>query len=389
MNNANFQKKLPILFYLTLSSFFMGIAIHQAFVIIFFLSQVYESIRSRQPFGRPLYGNVRAGLLLASTLFSAIWTSYTYYRPVHDIDFRWPFLVFWLIDFRFLKKINWETFLAFFVVLALPGMIRSVFWLFQPDEIQWALKVGFEHYPRAFGFNSNPITHSEGMMVLVCWLLARMTAPMEKIRRKWALFVIVFVLILITLSRVRSGWAAFAVICTVQAISFKEHRRLITILLCLMASGFILTVFIFGFNLESITERHELLVRGMELFMDHPILGIGPERFGDYPPIQNGLVSHPHNNFIGVLAETGMVGFVFFLVFTVSLLVRNIKLFLAYRDSGSEMAWVTRALLYVSLSFWVSGFSDYNFGSTQLLLLHGLHWAILARIPLPSETMDS
>ena len=393
MSGTN-NRYLQVLFCLCLGSFFFGIAVHQAVVFIFLLIHVFRFFRHREPFGRVYEGQRQATSLLAAILVSALFSTYAYYQGAGEISFHWAFLTFWIFDRELLKGLDWTLILKVLLVCALPGMLRSVLWLFQPDEIRWALKVGFQHYPRSFGFNGNPIVHAEGLLITVFWVLASLTGLDLGKWKKAAYAFIVFVLILITLSRVRSAWVAFLVISLVHAWTYKAHRKAMILLVGGMLLGAFGTFFLFGFNFESITERWELIQRGLTLFFKHPLLGIGPDRFPQYSPIANGLYSHPHNTIVAIAAETGVIGLICFLWFSLTMFKRITWLFFQGRKGDSPLGtvpvWVLRGLWYTNISFWVFGLTDYNFGSTQLLLIYTMFWGILARLPIsPSGEVRS
>ncbi len=69
--------------------------------------------------------------------------------------------------------------------------------------------------------------------------------------------------------------------------------------------------------------RFELWKVGKEMFLAHPLLGVGSERFTEFNR-QYGELSHdywgkgPHNTYIEVLACSGLAGFVPFMVFLVA-----------------------------------------------------------------------
>lgn len=77
--------------------------------------------------------------------------------------------------------------------------------------------------------------------------------------------------------------------------------------------------------------REQLADAAINLFLDNPITGIGPENF---KWISNDVIAspvtaidniQPHSTYLGLLAETGIFGFVFFILFHVHLLFRGWK----------------------------------------------------------------
>ncbi|PIE91042.1 MAG: hypothetical protein CR997_02680 [Acidobacteria bacterium] len=380
----NHNNHLKTLVYLSFASYFLGIAMMQLMVFLLFLTGIYTAVKNRTPFAGPLVLNTQAFLFMFAICLSAVWNAYAHGYS-EEIKFHWAFLVFWFIDRELIKELDWNKLFFFTIIASIPSIIRSFAWLCQPDEIAWAFKVGFSTYPRAFGFNANTITYSEGLIALIAWIFAYITFNENKQKKRFLLLVVLSALLIITFSRVRSGWLAFLIISFVHGVTYAPHRKVVLGFFCLLIGGFFIALMIFGFNFESILERQELLLRGINLFLEHPILGIGPDRFDFYPPISSGLTSHPHNTIVGIASETGVIGLAFFLLFTLSLMRRSYQLFRAYRGRKTPLAWVTRALFYVNISFWVFGLSDYNFGSTEVLLLHILHWAVIVRIPMPDE----
>jgi hypothetical protein len=100
----------------------------------------------------------------------------------------------------------------------------------------------------------------------------------------------------------------------------------------------------------------------MALFMDHPINGVGLSNFEE--AAQNskystfyktgGALDSPHNNFGAILAETGLTGFVPFVVAQVLLVSAFWKLRQANTDD-SKLVW--KAFLFLFLCYWINGIS--------------------------------
>jgi len=110
-------------------------------------------------------------------------------------------------------------------------------------------------------------------------------------------------------------------------------------------------------------------------------LGIGPNKFGLQVADHGLLPEHPHNTILGVAVELGLLGLAAYLVFMATILVQFRRLYRFHRDSG-DLAWVTRALGFELLAWWVFGLTDYNFAATGQLLFHGLHWSLIAGLAI-------
>lgn len=107
---------------------------------------------------------------------------------------------------------------------------------------------------------------------------------------------------------------------------------------------------------ESSSGRIDLWVNGLQCWVTRPILGCGFYQLEQYPQ----LSAHPHNIFIQVLTETGLIGFGF-LAFIVFKVIRHISW------SFKENYFVLAGLLAVSIDMSLSGV--YIYPITQMMLL--------------------
>ena len=116
----------------------------------------------------------------------------------------------------------------------------------------------------------------------------------------------------------------------------------------------------------SITERQEAYLIALEAFENNPVLGIGVGGFGPY---FSGYPIHPpdfgwsivNNQYLEVLAENGILGFVSFMIFLISIFyysifayrktrdifLRNILLALNFAFLGVLIQYMTFSTLYI------------------------------------------
>ena len=107
---------------------------------------------------------------------------------------------------------------------------------------------------------------------------------------------------------------------------------------------------------DSSSGRIDLWVKGLGCWVQHPIIGCGFYQLEQYPH----LSAHPHNIFIQVLTETGLIGFGC-LVFMVFNIARRI------RWSFKENYFVIAVLLAIGIDMSLSGIHIYPI--TQMALL--------------------
>ncbi|WP_298808663.1 O-antigen ligase [uncultured Psychrobacter sp.] len=103
-------------------------------------------------------------------------------------------------------------------------------------------------------------------------------------------------------------------------------------------------------------ERLDLLVNAYNCWLQSPILGCGFYQLENYKDI----AAHPHNLYLQVLSETGLVGFSF-LVYVIIIIVKNIE----WQNIHSYFA--VAGLLAISIDFLFSGVHIYPV--TQMALL--------------------
>jgi O-antigen ligase len=122
-----------------------------------------------------------------------------------------------------------------------------------------------------------------------------------------------------------SGWLPLGVACIV--ITWFRSRRLFFI--C-MTIGLIYFTTNFAFYYQNIviaeqeggsgTDRVELWVRNLTHVANHPVLGMGPAGYAPYNMTYHAEDARStHNNYFDILAQTGVIGFVTFLLIIVQL----------------------------------------------------------------------
>lgn len=91
-----------------------------------------------------------------------------------------------------------------------------------------------------------------------------------------------------------------------------------------------------------------------ELFVEKPITGIGWARFADHVTVHNDIINstleNVHNNYLQVLCETGIIGFILIIVPFLYLFYRTIKAGKRLKKYGSE-AYLARIINSVAWGF--------------------------------------
>jgi hypothetical protein len=113
-------------------------------------------------------------------------------------------------------------------------------------------------------------------------------------------------------------------------------------------------------SLNSLGIRLRQYLAGIEMFLRHPIFGIGGANYLYISP-QYGFPSHHgigkyplHNQYIAVLAETGLLGFLAYAIALVAVLRDGVRWVTAHtRDSVVPIGLFAGIIGYLAVAFWV------------------------------------
>jgi O-antigen ligase len=119
-------------------------------------------------------------------------------------------------------------------------------------------------------------------------------------------------------------------------------------------------------------ERLNYWRQGLDVFMEHPILGIGPAAKPNLPPELNvnrrpSPYAHAHNVYLTFMAENGLVGLAAFLFF----IFCPLRLLWPSLSSQDPLAFFwSWAALAVSLQLAMNGVTDHVYGNKIIMYLH-------------------
>ncbi len=226
---------------------------------------------------------------------------------------------------------------------------------------------------------SYPITNGEMKMLLsmiaLPFLISKKTF---NIKKKYLLIILLPILLSLFLTQSRNVYLAVLVSTFIYGI-FRNWRFLVSFIL-------LISIFwiaapnslkersksIFDLNHPSNKSRLVMWEVGMEVFKDHPIIGVGDNEITNVyklykAPESKGEGSHFHSNIIMILVTTGLSGFIFYMLFWISLLYYSV------RDCRRAIDEFDRTLLWgiilSMISFHISGIFEWNFGDWEVVTL--------------------
>ena len=238
--------------------------------------------------------------------------------------------------------------------------------------------------------------------VLAGYLVIAMTFLLFDFKKIFSGVILVLgtIALLLTLSRV--AIVLWAVIAVLWLTAYFKKKRVIGLLVVLVCIGSILLTplssrftSLVDSDRETITRRQELNMAAVEMFKKSPVVGVGLNNFlvnlPEYQkptsgPARNALHSNAggplwmqpaHNIYLLILAETGIVGFVFFLWF-----LR--KTYIMIKDKGlrikkknkkvSLIVYHSSFIIVLALGFFDHYLFTQQQGQLLLALTAGLLW---------------
>ena len=325
-------------------------------------------------------------------LFWLFFTSITSSMPVVSFKFLISRLwftiplyfmaIYFFKDKEFIKKFIWAYIIAFTVVIFYSLYNHISVGLFVKKIAQGVMKPFYNDH------TSYGAVLAMFIPVLAGWLFIKKQNKSFEIINFFLLAIFLFA---ITFSYSRAAWISIvAVLIVFSIIKLKVNRYI------LIFSGIILIVLFFMFqfqildnmkknrqdssgNLEkhvsSVTniatdasnlERINRWNSAFKMFEERPVLGFGPGTYMfQYAPYQMsydrtiistdfGDVGNAHSEYIGPLAESGILGLLTFLAIIVATLITGIKVY--YRAKDKDLKILVISLLMGLITYYIHGF---------------------------------
>lgn len=195
----------------------------------------------------------------------------------------------------------------------------------------------------------------------------------------------------------RGAWIAVAITSGILLLyyMFRSKRNLIVgIVLIAVSGGLLVNDVAFMHRMSTITnnkyqsnsERLLMWESAWNMFKDHPVFGVGLGQYKDNyqqkyisPKAKEPNLAHAHNNFMQMLAENGIVGFIGFITMFVCIIGHNVRMFLNSKNIYSL------AICSVTITLLLQGLTEFNFGNSAVVKAY---WLILGCLVVLAENAD-
>jgi O-antigen ligase len=226
------------------------------------------------------------------------------------------------------------------------------------------------------------VPETYGLTLLVC-LAATLYWMQLRVRSRWPVASLALLLQAggIAFTYFRVAWIGAALIVLI-AFAFRPRQMgraviVSTILGLILAFGYSQLSSSSSFsariqNVNNFSSRIGSYEQALQIWQAHPLFGVGAEQYNPVATgmptlLVNGVESQPdpHNSFLGVLAELGIVGFAALMLLTVAIvrLIRAMNRSRRTHDDAVLAAWVlgsATAYLIFALSLWIFRYDPSN-----------------------------
>ena len=304
--------------------------------------------------------------LLSSDIFFSLQSSLFYWRmPLFALS------IWYLLD----KRSNVKKLFLYSITLTFSIILIDAYYQF----FNGVNILGYPYYEskgRLSGLFGDELRLGNYLSRLMPILFALALVSIKKPRNFLLLlcFFLILIDVLVYLTGERSAFIILLITTFLMIILITDFKRIriftftISIILILIITFFNDTVRFrmientynqLNFTNENYVADHELFfVTSLSMFGDNPITGIGPkmyrnlcnnEEYFTKSELYTGCSTHPHFTYLQVLAETGIIGFLFLLsafIFVIYILTKHFfkKYLLKEKDLTDE-----QVCLYISL----------------------------------------
>jgi O-antigen ligase len=315
----------------------------------------------------------------------------------------WPFALFFLVSlvsavfasarvsaFRELSDL-WLVGLLFLVIdlyrpdgeiskpvriLLVSGAVSAAYALTQ------SLRFGSDY--RIHGTLGHYMTFSGVTLVVALLALSLLLLRKRGYRDFMVSCVLLVSIAALLMTHTRGAWLGFLA-GAIVVLGYRSPRLILVVpvlaaVLFLLAPGPVKSRILSIGDLGNVTtvERFYMWRSGLEIFKDHPVLGVGPGNVGqiypdykapDDPWLPWREFSHLHSNVVQIAAERGILGLLTWFSIWFVFLLRAHRGVRDRTAPGSSSRALVAGSMAVVTGFLVAGVFEYNFGDSEVIAL--------------------
>jgi O-antigen ligase len=309
-------------------------------------------------------------------------------------DFNYnPFMIFILAKSIPHSHKKLEFLSCAFVAVGAYLAINGIFERFGPHVLLWPKYILDPSVGIQFGRTRGSFASSEalGQALAVCFLFyALYRTRAQGIKRFWTFLMILVISVVVYATNQRAAWISFGLCLGLLAITKTEMQRVSRVFFGVAVVAFLSGVgthfsfwedaTLFSRRQNTVSYRKVNNRTTLEMGKANPIFGIGfgnfrsawPQYFRPEGSDVRDLDDGNHNTFLGLFAETGLVGLILYLMIFYYMFRVGLRVY--RKGEGLEREFSLVFLLAVLVYMFGGNFSDYRSGqffNTSLFLLFG------------------
>lgn len=318
------------------------------------------------------------------------------YAITRVVEFKWVLLFYVFVEAIYHLKPHRQHLKFFLGLLFVVGAINLAFYFLAiPIFADWRYGVTEDGGVRAAGIFVNPMTFAHSFVLFNTFLLGVMVFDFKNWSREVRIFAsitLAICLLGLALTYTRGVWIGFTVAIVFGAFLLKPKWGLVAIV-----SFFLLGVTAYTLvdqfrykihqtqlELNGHSERKELWRTHFYIFQENPIFGLGygqntrqlPEYYKLLKVPEGTLQSHAHNQYLHMMAGTGILGVFSYIIIWGYFLLQMIKLWRLKNLDNWERGAVL-GILMGSVAFLVGGLTEANFEHSKVRFAVMLIWAYI------------
>ena len=310
------------------------------------------------------------------------------------VDFKWLVVFYALLAALLYVRPTEKIWPSIAGVFALCSVYAIAVWFlgFDPVRPQEALETLPDGTLRTGGFLSQPIVFAHLYQLPLCILLG-LWLSMWQWREKghvWVLAAAGLGAVAILLSFSRGVWISLGAATLLMTAMFSIRMAII-----LAAGGASLFAAMYSwwphfhdriqYALQGgDTERVWIWKANLQMFKDHPVLGIGYqeniEALKEYYKIvgapQEFMITHAHNQYLHILSGTGVLGLIVYLAIMIYMLVLAVRVWRAISSRDFFHKGLALGMVGAQVAFLVGGLTEANLEHSKMRYALLFIWAI-------------
>lgn len=203
-------------------------------------------------------------------------------------------------------------------------------------------------------------------------------------KNNYMLLTFIILLISLVLTYTRGAYIAFSLTILLFLLFSKNYRSkgIKILFICLLVLIFFYWFYSFSSTTintrlsiksnassKSVSIRYSYLLNGLNVFVNNPISGVGFGNYRNHIDPGNAHTEYPHNQFVQLAAETGIIGLVIYLTIILYILNALVKSYKRYSDKLPRK-YLTAAIL----SFTLIGIHSFFEETLTLPIINILFW---------------